>query len=578
MSNTTGLVQDKRFLNQSMHKSLPSAMLATLGATINVFFDGILVGQKLGADGFTAVNLCMPIYLLICTLGSLIGYGGAIMSSYAIGNGDFKRSGKIYSIASALVFVVALFFTAAGIIFIDSITWLLAGNSPLYGDVQIYALITIAGTLPSMYIYIFLNYLRLDGKNLWVTISAIVLTSVNILLDIVFLFVLDLGIGGAAAAGVAGNLCSCIVSMIALSKSRNFKFSAKFSDINEVPHILKRGTPAALNNLMSSLRILCINYILLRVCGNSYVSIFSVLNNLSEFSLFFVSGIPLAAAPIVGVYSSEHSNDGLKILIKYQIKIHLIASILFGAIIIVFANHLSLLFGVEHEMYLPVTCLAASAILGGINSIMIYFYSNSRKTHLANILTVSRILIFSVVSLTLMLKANWFIWIFLPVTELLTMFFLGFILSILRFRSTRLSPILLLDYRWQRDGSIIDFSVDANPEAICEASEKISGFCSTNELSHKQSMRLGLAIEEILTLMTDECFENTQNKTFDLRAFHLDQSTGIRIRCLGKQFNPFAKNYDLPQDQSLGIELIQSIANNIEYQHILGANCIVLII
>ena len=75
------LGQNDRFLKKTFGRYLIPTMVGTLGGTINVLVDGIIVGQKIGSDGLAAVSICMPVYLLLCTVGSLLVSGGCVCSS-----------------------------------------------------------------------------------------------------------------------------------------------------------------------------------------------------------------------------------------------------------------------------------------------------------------------------------------------------------------------------------------------------------------------------------------------------------------------------------------------------------------
>lgn len=60
-------------------------MLSILSGNLNILADGILVGQRVGTEGLTAINLCVPVYLVLCIVGSFLVSGTAIQTSKAIG-------------------------------------------------------------------------------------------------------------------------------------------------------------------------------------------------------------------------------------------------------------------------------------------------------------------------------------------------------------------------------------------------------------------------------------------------------------------------------------------------------------
>ena len=76
-----GLRQDEAFLRRAFHKSLLPCVLSILSQNINILADGIIVGQRIGTDGLSAINLCVPVYLVLCIVGSFLVSGTAIQAS-----------------------------------------------------------------------------------------------------------------------------------------------------------------------------------------------------------------------------------------------------------------------------------------------------------------------------------------------------------------------------------------------------------------------------------------------------------------------------------------------------------------
>lgn len=109
-------------------------------------------------------------------------------------------------------------------------------------------------------------------------------------------------------------------------------------------------------------------------------------------------------------------------------------------------------------------------------------------------------------------------------------------------------------------------------EEICSASERITGFCAANGMDGKKTMRIQLALEEIMTLIAqvNEGMEEGLLK-FDLRAYSLQGVAGIRIRYAGLEFNPFRS---MKEDDELymGISMIRKMVEEIHYQRTFGVN------
>ena len=106
--------QDEMFLRRSFHRSLVPCILSILSGNINILVDGIIVGQCIGVDGLSAISLCVPVYLVLCVIGSFIVSGAAIQASKAIGSHDDELGQRMYRSAVWLCIASSLLITAIG--------------------------------------------------------------------------------------------------------------------------------------------------------------------------------------------------------------------------------------------------------------------------------------------------------------------------------------------------------------------------------------------------------------------------------------------------------------------------------
>lgn len=129
-----------------------------------------------------------------------------------------------------------------------------------------------------------------------------------------------------------------------------------------------------------------------------------------------------------------------------------------------------------------------------------------------------------------------------------------------------------MDNELEQSGKVINFSVKGEAEEICEASSKITFFCEENGMLPKQVMRISLAMEEIMTLITTV---NTSEKVeFDLRVYSLSEKIGIRIRYSGKEFNPLYYEAGEEEDMYMGIRLIENMVEHTMYYRTFGMNMV----
>lgn len=165
----------------------------------------------------------------------------------------------------------------------------------------------------------------------------------------------------------------------------------------------------------------------------------------------------------------------------------------------------------------------------------------------------------------------------MPLSALASLIVIFVIITIVSFMSRRtekpLTRVLLLDDTLERQNKILDFSIASDMDEVCDAAERIKDFCSANDMNIKLTMKLGLAIEELLNVIISK---SPDVASIDLRAFALEGSTGIRIRFAGKRYDPFTDD-DSDEDFLMGIKMIYKMADTTTHIYTLGMNIITII-
>lgn len=575
---STALKQSDDFLKTAYLKALFPVMVSILSGNINILVDGIIVGQKLGVDGLAALNLCLPVYLTLCVVGSFIVSGCGIATANAMGRNDLQLVQRFYHLSIGLCLISSVVITATGILCLDGITSVLCRKDVLWEMVRIYSGVTLLGAAPKILLYVPFWYLRVDGRNREVSVIMSVMAGTNIILDYVFIFIFDMGLFGAALASViAATLATALGFAFLCDGKSGFRFSIRFRlKKNEWLLIGKNGSPAALNNLMQTLRIFAINYILVLYGNHLYIAMFAPINCISEFSLCLIQEVPQAASPMLGIYYGEKDNSSARILMKLQWKYGRLYTVFFGIIVTAAAGLIAMLYGLEVSLYLPMFWLSLSIFPALLSGIFSGYYNVSEHTGWANIIVFFRVFLFPVTAFVLLYAFELEPWSFTLLGELTALLCWLLFLQIYRKGRQDLSRFLLMDDRLERERKVLDFSVEASVEAVCHACEKISGFSEENGMSMKQAMRLSLSMEELMTMILKE--NDGKEIAFDLRLFTIQGTNGIRIRYSGLEYNPFSNKKTLEEDEYMGVRMIYDLAESVTYQRIFGMNMLQILI
>ena len=360
----SSLRQDNRLLKREYFRTLFPVMFSVLGATINALIDSVFVSQRLGEDALAAVNLSMPVYLVLCTFGSLISGGASVCSARDAGKENMKSAQDYYRIAFFFSAAVTVLFTVSGVIFCRPVSTALAGGGALADQVYSYSLVTFIGSGASVFLYLPLSYLQLEGRSKALTVSVIILVAADVVFDLLFLFVFDLGLPGASAASVISSAAAVIYGFAILSgKDSNYHIGWVKITLKKVKAMLKYGSPAALGNLFDAVKLIFLNSIILATLGPKGAAVWAVLNTLSELSLMIVSGVPRAGAPMISAYYTASENGGIRLLTKIEAVTGIAFSVIFAVVTALSHGLIEKIFGVSSDMLFPIICLGLSVIL-----------------------------------------------------------------------------------------------------------------------------------------------------------------------------------------------------------------------
>ncbi|MCI8873025.1 MAG: hypothetical protein HFH51_09265 [Lachnospiraceae bacterium] len=585
--SSVSLEQNEQFLKKAYGKALIPCMLSILSGNINILADGILVGQRLGPDALAAINFSLPVYLVLCIVGSFLVSGTAICAAEAIGNNQSDKAQELYKLSVFWCVFISAVVTAAGLLCIKPLIGLLCFEEAVSPLVMEYVGVTLAGTLPKVLIYIPFWYLRLDGRNSQVTWMMLVMGAGNIILDVLFLYVFDMGVFGAALASVVATALSCLLGFLWLCDKKS-SFSLGMSvickDISFL-YIAKAGSPSALNNLFQTLRVMVVNTLLLQHGGSGLVAAFTAVNCISAFEESVTSGVPQAASAMLGIYSGEHDNKSACLLLARQVKSGIPYCLLFSAVILVGADFIRDAYGLTDSLRFAFLCMSLGMIPALCNCILSGYYNVSGYVMWANAIIFLRTFVMPCASLFLLCRQSFSPWWFLFTGEILTLLVWFVATGVYQHFHKCCSRFLLMDHTLEETGRVINFSVQGKEEAICDASSKITVFCEENGMLPKQVMRVSLAMEEMMTLILS--VNQEKNVEFDLRVYSLQGVIGIRIRYSGREFNPLCRTEGSGQmsddapgkeagdyDLYMGIRMIEDMVEEAMYQRTFGMNTI----
>ena len=580
----TELAQNAAFIRGTYRKAVITGMLSILSVNINVFVDGILVGSRIGSDALAAINLSLPVSWALCVVGAFLAAGTEIPAAWAIGIGDggkrdvFFRTGLNASVLASLVI------TALSLALREPLVSFLCDDEAARAYVMDYVVITLIGALPKILIYIPFWYLRLDGKNADISVMMIGMAVINIVLDVLLVYVWDMGVFGAGLASVIATALACLYGLLRLfSRGSPYTWRPEMArGRKEWVTIAAAGFPSAFNNLCSTVRLLIINSLLMAHGGAGLVAVFTAVNGIWGFGECVTLGVPAAGGGMLAVFSGERDNGSCRLLLREEWKIGWMTGGVFLALCAALSGVISAMYGLKGSILVPLLWMALSVFPALLLNILSTYYNMSELNGWASGLILLRTIVMVYAGLRLVIASGFSTFSFLLAAELFTLIFWWGATGLHHRRRPRDSRYLLTDLENEKSGKVLNFSVSANVEEIVSASERISRFCAVNGMNAQETIRLEMSMEEVMTLIHQVNAEKgVQNLQFDLRAFSVNDDRGIRIRYSGIPFNPF--NFSpgaesAEDDVFMGVRMIKKMVESINYQRAFGVNTLQIVL
>ncbi len=190
------------------------AMVGMGFSAIYSITDGIFVGHFIGQEALAAVNLVMPLIMIITALADMVATGSSVRISILLGRGDHSEAHRVFTVCLGLIASVSTVFGLAGSLLARPLIGLM-GADGLTADYAVEYLRMFSLFMPLCCIYYSTdNYLRVCGRvNLSMTIN-IVSSLLNIILDVLFIVVLHQGLWAAALASCLSMSLGAVWSLV----------------------------------------------------------------------------------------------------------------------------------------------------------------------------------------------------------------------------------------------------------------------------------------------------------------------------------------------------------------------------
>ncbi len=417
---------------------LPSIIMMAFTSIYGVV-DGLFVSNFVGKTAFAAVNLIMPILMIIGAIGFMIGTGGTAVVAKTLGEGRREDANKYFSMFVYIVLLAGILLSLLGFLFAEPISRALGAE----GDMLNYCILYCRICCISMPAYMLQNvfqsfFVTAEKPKLGLGI-AILAGSANIILDYIFIVQFGWGLAGAAAGTAAGEFIGGFVPFIyfACKNKSLLRLKGMFFDGTLLRKACTNGLSELMSNISASVITILYNYQLLKYAGTNGVAAYGVMMYLDFIFVSIFMGYSIGTAPIVGYHYGSKDKLELKNLFVKSRRLILATGIILTVLAQIFARPLTGLFvGYDSQLF-AMTCsgmriFSISFLICGFNIFGSAFFTALNNGAVSAIISFMRTFVFQVLAIALLplILGLMGIWMGAVVTELLAVCVTGgFILS-----------------------------------------------------------------------------------------------------------------------------------------------------
>ncbi|MCI8483898.1 MAG: hypothetical protein HFH41_06120 [Lachnospiraceae bacterium] len=573
-------------INRKVHQYILPGILMTVAMQLGNVVDGMIVGNILGPDAMAAIEISMPVLLLLQMPAMMLAMGGAAEAAVLLGKRKIKEASSVLTASLAYGGILACFFALFTWILPGPLAMILSGNEHLAALAEPYIMVNFGGIPILTIAIIFCYFMNADNHPQLGSALFIIANVVNLVLDVVFLKVFDLGMAGSALSTVIGYLTGMVTVVFYLRSNHRMLEMIRLEGkgISSIKLAAKAGIPSAAFTLMSALKSVMINSAIVRFLGNDPMAVYSVCANAVLIAELCVGGIIGLIPNIAGILYGEKDYYGIKALCK-KVLVYSYAAIGILLLIFLFFPHgIAGLFGIKEEEML-VLCKMALRIFACsfpfyvYNKFLMSYYQTILQPGLSTVITVLQGFVM-IVPLT---YAGIFVGGFLGVclaavaSEALTILF-GILYRIWGQHAGKLPAGGRYMLPEITDEKYLDFSMENNLQDMVVLRDQLLEFCKDNGITERDGTILALALEEITANIVKYGYRSDQKNYIDISFTIQDGRYILRIRDDGIPFHPL-ESLDLNQkresEENLtlgGIALIQKLVTDFQYMRVLNMN------
>ena len=317
--HTTNELGTKPIGNLLWQYALP-AIFAMVASSLLNMVDSIFIGRVVGPMAISGLAITFPLMNISVAFGAMIGVGTATMISVRLGQKNREEAQYFFGNSLTLNVLIGLLFMGIVLVFLDQILLFFGASEQTLPYAHEYMAWILYGNVFT-HLYFGLNaVLRSAGHPIFAMLATILTVVLNAVLDPIFIYLLDMGIKGAAIATVISQCVSLYILIVLFTRPTEVVFVRK-DTLMLRPHIvggiLSIGLSPFLMNVCSCLVVLLINWGMLEYGGDLAVGAYGIVNRILFIFAMIVMGFNQGMQPIAGYnYGAQLQHRVREVLYK----------------------------------------------------------------------------------------------------------------------------------------------------------------------------------------------------------------------------------------------------------------------
>lgn len=408
--------------------SIPAMVGMFVMALYNVV-DTIFISYALGIEAVAGLTISFPVLMIIMAISVAMGIGGSSVISRRLGAKQEEEANQVFGNIVTMIIFVSIIGIIGAFTVLESLLIMFGATPDIIGYSYDYMFPILLGTFLFSFGFATNSIVRSEG-NAKFSMNIMIISSVlNIILDAFFIFVLEMGVRGAAYATIISQgVVTVLLLQYFLSGKSSLSLSIrdlkpKFAIIKEVFAI---GLPGFMQQAAGGIMFISINAMLIRFGSEFHVGLFGIVQRISMFMLMPLVGIMQGMQPMVGYNFGANNFSRLKETIWLGLKVVTILSTIIFVIMMIFPKYFLLVFSSEPDVIKAGTdairILFATAFFIGVPVVCGGIFQALGKVKESLILSMSRQILF-LIPLVLILPHTFGVngvWMAFPIADALS--------------------------------------------------------------------------------------------------------------------------------------------------------------